>query len=174
VNPRNFVGDPAFGSSHLQNDAAGAVALVRQYLPKFEAEFKFNLDQAWWSFALPCPAGAQYRFSLHGEVGGERQISAQEQGHRRFWYSALEMTDFSDDASALNDEFERRLKLVLEHPTRITERRGIMWVSYKAEYEDDGSWHRLRGGVAYLGIGFGVPFFGTRCIYTSPRVIDCV
>ena len=49
-----------------------------------------------------------------------------------------------------------------------------MWLSYKAEYQDDAGWHKLSGGVSYLGLGLGIPKLGKRHVYSSPPVVNCV
>jgi hypothetical protein len=81
----------------------------------------------------------------------------------------MEMPSFRDDFPKLEALFHERLEGLLRYPTRIFEKRGILWLSYWAEYQSDAGWKRL-GGVANLGLGLGIPIIGKRQIYRSPAV----
>jgi hypothetical protein len=160
--------------SDLENAASATVHLIRTYLPHFQLKIESDPKHGWWDLRLPAPDGADYSFSLNGELGGERQISATPLTKtgvhpRRFWYSAMEMADFRNDASKLESLFHERLKGLLQHPTRIVESKGIILLGYKAEYEGERGWQSL-GGVSYLGLGFGIPLVGKKRVYTSPPV----
>jgi hypothetical protein len=160
--------------SDFQDDASPTVELIRKHLPHFEPKIEFHQEFGWWDLRLPIPDGAEYRFSLHGQLGGERQISATplvQTGVRpqRFWYSPLELAAFRDDASKLDAVFQERVDGLLQHPTRIFEKKGVIWLSYRAEYRTDAGWKRM-GGYMSLGVGLGVPFVGKMRIYTSPPV----
>ena len=162
----------------FEDDASATVELIRTYLPSFEPRLKLNQQHGGWRFELPCPASAEYQFSLRGELGGERQISARHTRSKesnlrnRFWYSALEMAGFRDDASELERVFNERVKALMLCPTRIVEIKGIMWLSYKGGYQKGAEWKSL-GGVSYLGLGFGIPFVDKKRVYTSPPVASC-
>jgi hypothetical protein len=163
--------------SWLQDDASRTVSVIRTYLPYFEPKIESDVQHGWWTFSLPSPHGAEYRFSLHGELGGERQMSARLTQSRevstryRFWYCAMERTG-RDDASKLETKFHERLTGLLKYPTRIIENKGVILLSYSAEYQNDAGWQSL-GGVGYLGLGFEIPLVGKKRIYTSPPVASC-
>ena len=160
--------------ANLEHDASATVALVREHLSEFSPKLKLDLPRHWWSFALPCPSDAEYQFTVHGGLDGERQIAAhlmqfaQNRRRHRFWYSPLEMAHFRNDASSLEKSFHDRVTSLLTRPTRIMEKKGVVWLSYRAEYLNETGWHNLRGGVTYLGLGLGIPFFGKKRIYSSP------
>ena len=162
----------------LEDDASATVKVVQTYLPGFEPRLKLDLKYEWWSFELPCPLGADYLFTLAGELGGQRQTEARlarglkSDSAKRFWYGALEMADFKDDSSKLEDIFHQQVKSLLRYPTRIMESKGVMWLSYRAQFQSEEGWQRLRGGVSYLGLGFGVPFIGSRRVFTSPPLAN--
>lgn len=160
-----------------EEDASATVRVVQVYIPHFIPNFKLNPEHGWWSFELPRPLVAEYQFSLHGELGGERQMAARRTqdeekpfSSNRFWYGAMEMADFRDDSSRLEALFHEQVKSLLQYPTRIVEDKGVIWLSYRAEYQSDAGWRRLQGGVSYLGLGLGIPFFGRKRVYTSPPV----
>lgn len=171
-------GTPLRDSKWFEEDASVTMKLVQEYLPRFEPKIELDLQHGWWTVALPCPTGAEYQFSLHGELGGERQVSARltefrdSYSRHGFWYSALELADFRDDASTLQNIFHELVRALMAYPTRITEKKGVLWLSYRAEYQKKTGWQRLRGGVKYLGLGFGVPFIGKKRVYTSPPVVS--
>ena len=162
-----------------RSDAAATIELVKTLMPGFEPELRLPLDVVWWSFKLPVPAKAEYEFSLSG-LGEERYIGAtllqfrEERSRHRFWYCPLESAGFRDDAAKLEACFHEQVRRLLQHPTRITEKKGIIWLSYRGEYQSESGWQRLRGGVMYLGLGFGVPFFGKKRVYTSPPVVSWI
>lgn len=81
----------------------------------------------------------------------------------------MELADFRDDTSALEKVFRQRVSGLLESSTRIAEKKGIVLLSYRAEYQSSAGWQNL-GGVSYLGLGFGVPFIGKKHVYTSPQI----
>ena len=118
--------------AHLEDDASATVALVQTHLSGFSPQFEFNMHHHWWSFSLPRPSDGEYQFTLHGELGGERQISAipmhwaKDERRRRFWYSALEIAGFRNDATALEKSFHESVTALLTHPTRIIEKKGIV------------------------------------------------
>jgi hypothetical protein len=176
VSTTQIPGAGSMNPQSLEDDASGTVRVVQGHLPHFKPAFTLNLQHGWWSFELPYPPEAEYRFSLHGEIGGERQITAQltqiatSRLGKRFWYSAMELADFRDDSSKLEELFYEQVKSVLHYPTRIVENKGVILLSYRAEYQSDGGWRRLRGGVSYLGLGLGIPVFGKERVYTSPPV----
>ena len=160
--------------SDFENDASDTLRLIGTYLQHFETKIESDMQHGWWSLRLPSPHGAEYRFTLHGELGGERQISAvpfAETGvrPRRFWYSPMEMADFHNDFSKLETVFHERVAGLLRYPTRIFEKKGVIWLSYWAEYQSDFGWRRL-GGITNLGLGLGIPFVGKKHIYASPPV----
>jgi len=163
--------------AHLEDDASATLALVREHLSDFKPQFEFDLPHHWWSFALPHPSDGEYQFKVHGELGGERQISAtpmqcsKHDQRRRFWYSSLEMAGFRNDALALEKSFHERITALLTRQTRIIEKKGIAWLSYRAEFLDQTGWLNLKGGVMYLGLGFGIPFVGKKRIYSSPPLV---
>ena len=171
-----ILGTPSMNPQSLEDDASGTVKVVQKYLPHFKPNFRLNLERGWWSFELPDPASAEYQFTLHGEIEGERQISAQltqfatSRVRKPFWYSAMELADFRDDSSELGALFYEQVTSIVHYPTRIVENKGVIWLSYRAEYQSDAGWRRLRGGVSYLGLGFGIPLFGAERVYTSPPV----
>ncbi len=163
---------------YVEEDASATVKLVQTYLSQFEPTVEGDPKHGWWTLRLPFPDSAEYQFSLHGELGGERQISSrltQSKGSRsRFWYSAMELADFHNDSSKLEALFHQQVGAVLQYPTRIVEKKGVLWLSYRAEYQVNADWQRLRGGVTYLGLGFGIPFIGRKRVYTSPPLVSCV
>lgn len=156
-------------------DASATIELLQTFLPHFEPKVEIG-KYHWWSIELPCPADADYQFSLAGEPGGERQIHASPIGDAggasRFWYCALELADFRDNATALQGEFLEVVRTLVTHPTRITEKKGVFWLSYRAQYQDETGWRRLTGGASYLGLGAGIPFIGTKRTYKSPAIVS--
>jgi hypothetical protein len=162
---------------YVEDDALPTIVLVQTYVPGFKPEVRINQKVGgWWSFKLPCPAKAEYGFNLQGELGGERQISARliqfdEDLHSRFWYTALEMAGYRDDASRLQKDFHELVEGLLLHPTRIVEKRGVLWLSHRAAYKTDTGWQGLGGG-ANLGLGLGIPFVGKKRVYTSPPIVS--
>jgi hypothetical protein len=172
VNTNQITGTPSMEPALLEENAAPTIRLIRTYLSAFEPDIELDLKHGCWALRVPCPPRAEYQFSLHGQVEGERQISARltrcVQRHH-FWYSAMELAAFRDDASALEEVFHQRVGGLLESPTRIIEKKGIVWLSYRAEYQSRAGWQNL-GGVSYLGIGLGVPFIGKKHVYSSPQI----
>jgi hypothetical protein len=162
----------------IEDDVSATVELIQTYLSRFEPNVELDQQHGWWTVELPRPAGGEYRFSLHGELGGERQISARlarttkSRTRTRFWYSPLELADFRDDPSKLERLFHERLKALMVFPTRIVENKGIILLSYSAEYQGEAGWQRL-GDVSYLGLGFGIPLVGKKRVYISPPVVNC-
>jgi hypothetical protein len=161
---------------YVEDDALPTISLVQTYIPGFEPELRINQKVGeWWSFKLSSPAKAEYQFNLHGELGGERQISARltqfpQDQHHRFWYTALEMAGYRDDAARLQKDFHELVEGLLLHPTRIVEKRGVLWLSHRAEYKTDAGWQGMGGG-ALLGLGLGIPFVGKKRVYTSPPMV---
>jgi hypothetical protein len=95
--------------------------------------------------------------------------SGQSNSRHRFWYCAMELASFRDDAAKLETEFHKRLTGALQHPTRIIENKGVILLSYSGSYHDGAGWQSL-GGVGYLGLGLGIPLVGKEHVYTSPPV----
>jgi hypothetical protein len=179
LNATQILGTRLMDPRSLEDDASATVSVVQRYLPLFKPNFKLDLKHGWWSFELPRSPAAEYQFSLNGELGGERQMSARRAqdaeksvSTNHFWYGAMEMADFRDDSSRLEMLFHEQVVSLLRYPTRIVENKGVIWLSYRAEYQSDAGWRRLRGGVSYLGLGFGIPFFGKERVYTSPAVVS--
>jgi len=99
--------------------------------------------------------------------------SGESSSRNRFWYSAMELASFRDDANKLETEFRQRLKGLLKFPTRIVENKGVILLNYSAAYYDGARWQSL-GGVGYLGLGLVIPLVGKQHLYTSPAVGNCV
>ncbi len=160
-------------STPIEDDEVATVDLVRRFLPHFEPRIERGKHD-WWSLALPYPTTADYRFSLHGAFGGERQISARRTSirenskRRRFWYCSLELADFRNDVIALEAVFRDQIEKLMTSSTQITEKKGLMWISYRAQYESQEGLRRLRGGFSNIGLGLGIPFVGRKRIYKSP------
>ena len=159
----------------IEQDASATVRLIKTHVPHFEPKIEPDYQYECWTIKLPCPPSAEYRFNLHGLLLGERQISADLVGPgatrspKSFWYSPMELADFSRDASKLESIFHERVEALLKHPTRIVENRGVLLLSYNGEYQSEAGWLTL-GGVTYLGLGLGIPFVGKRHVYTSPPI----
>jgi hypothetical protein len=158
----------------VEADASKTVALIRTYLPEHRAKVEIK-QNGWWTVELPHPASADYQFRLHGEPGGERQISArpirttESRPRNRFWSLRMELAGSSDDASKLEEAFLETVKALMSSPTRIVERKGVIWRSYKGAYQTEGGWQRM-GSAFYLALGFGIPFVAKKIVYTSPPV----
>jgi len=163
---------------YAKDDAQATMEFVKTFLPGFEPQLEVRTEFGWWLFTLPRPRNADYQFSLHGEIGGERQISAkllrpQESSAKRFWYLPLEMAGSRDSAAELQKSFHERVKNILSYPTRIIEKRGLFFLSHRAQFQSETGWQRV-GGVSRLSLGLGVPFIGWKRVYTSPAVVTWV
>ena len=117
--------------------------LLETYYPGFKPTITRNGD--FLSFSLPADNESEYSFVLT-EFVGERQITAkrvQSPPGEYFWYHQFESADYKDDVSRLTDAFNKKLAIILSHDTRVRQRVGIVWASFRCEYLDAGRWRNL-------------------------------
>jgi hypothetical protein len=147
------------------------VAFVKSHLPSatLEEDMKHEpgVQGRSYHIDLPPPEGADYRFTLW--LGsGEKQISACLLGgsNTYFWYMPFEEVSFRSVAQ-LNKAFIEVVDLLMRHPTRIQQRRGLFSHHFKCQYNSGGNWETIyrHAGLRWMG---APEIRGRRQVYQSP------
>jgi len=122
---------------------------------------------------LPLPVGADYRFNLY--LRPERQIHARllnADPNAYFWYMPFEDAAFKYSVEALDAAFLQTIEHLVQHETRIIQRRGLLSHSFKCEYK---SGHEWKGVYSHSGLRFGgfhAPQILTRTrVYISAAIV---
>jgi hypothetical protein len=129
---------------------------------------------AYHSYALRPAADADYSFSLWLYPDGEAGVWAHRVGGSEdedFWGLTLELAQFRDA-----DELERKLVTVLHTlascPTRIVQRRRLLWTTFTCQALVDAKWETI-SQVTFLGRSKRLPsIHGKRAVYSSGRLSD--
>jgi hypothetical protein len=120
-------------------------------------------------------AGEITAVGVTGHGDGEAQLSAslleQESKDLYFWYIPFELPDFESPRAAIEALVDRATK-VMGNPSRILQRRGLLFWSFEAEFLEADEWTSAGGVSAFRFGGFHVPETHEReRAYHSPRVL---
>ena len=145
----------------IENLVQGTLSWLRERLPGAALEVAGKPSARY--VRLPCAEGSDYRFQLWFYPDGEREISAElvapaTASDRYFWSWVFELDDFVNSPKALVQAFERELEAMLSVPTRIHQRRGLLFWSFTLEREVGTTWasasscSALRASVSVVSI----------------------
>jgi hypothetical protein len=157
-------------------------ALLRDLLPGFNPtiEAAYPLRHSGESIAklnLPTASGAEYSFTLWFDESGERQISAKLKQYKNdrpyFWYRPFELAEFRNNVEKLEAKFCDELGILLTHETRIIQRKGWLFWSFRCEYHEGENWKGVYGHMALRW--FKPPqIIGKSRVYRSAPVSSAV
>lgn len=120
---------------------------------------------------LPPAQGADYQFLLYFEP--EMQIHARLLGRDQkqyFWYMPFEDAAYRHDPEKLRTAFVSTAEELILRPTRVVQKRGLLFDSFKLESQRDGRWVQVYK-MACLRFAFKVPpIRGTHVYFSSPVV----
>jgi hypothetical protein len=122
---------------------------------------------------LPASLGAEFSYKLG--LQPERQIHAAVVGangvQQYFWYMPFEDAGFKGSSEKLDKAFLETLKLLVSHETRIVQETGLLFHSFRCEYNANGRWNRVYS-VSCLRFGcFKTPLIaGRKHAYHSPAL----
>ena len=97
------------------------------------------------------PNGADYELGAEVCSDGEAGIFAKRFGsgdEEMFWSSDLEIADFSS-VHELQESFLETLALLLDNPTRIFQKKGLLFMHFECAYLSDGEWYSVGGYAGY-------------------------
>jgi hypothetical protein len=120
--------------------------------------------------SLPASSGADYSFKLW--LLPEKQIQAvllaDDSSEISFWYRPFEDADFNNSVDLRNKAFLETVELLISHETRIVQKVGLLFDSFRCEYKTAGGWHTV-DSMGYFRMGnFNTPRIkGRRHIYYS-------
>jgi hypothetical protein len=148
---------------HLVSKVAAALA---PFSPRREIENAYSV------FRLPAPPGAEYAFSVWIYDTGEPQIMARlvnADEHHSFWYKPFELVDWPSE-EAREEAFLKTLGLVLNLPTRIVQRKGLLFWSFDCALQTEGGWKSISGIGILRRSNMEVPPIEerTRSYYSPP------
>jgi hypothetical protein len=154
------------------------VAFIKHLLPSVVVEPdtkpELGLKGPSYHICLPCPSGADYRFTLW--LGsGEKQISARllTAGEGLdFWYMPFEGAAFRS-AEQLGKAFLETVELLVRHNTRVEQKRGVFFNHFKCEYESENGWKPVYGHSSARWIR-APRILGRRQVYQSPPLVGCI
>jgi hypothetical protein len=119
---------------------------------------------------LPVAKGGEYGFVLYEyKDSAERQVAARRLGasdEEYFWYAALEY----GEAHVITEQYRELVTLVLTRPTRIIQRKGLVFWHFRCEALTDGKWKRVSGNSVLKGAGKVPMIAGRRQVYASPAL----
>jgi hypothetical protein len=157
----------------MTNGASDLVEWIRDRAEGLELETETRGTSTEYEIVLlPLPAKADYRFCLYLYSDYERGIGASlhdEDEALYFWSSQLELAGF-DDYDALQAEFLHQVSLILEHPTRITQSRGILFDSFRCDARLIDRWEPISTCAALRATHHVPRIEGRRRVYHSAAV----
>ena len=104
---------------------------------------------------LPAAVGADYAFELWQYNDGQRHIYARRIGTceaEYFWYLSVEY----GSAEEIKKSYLKVVQTVLTNNTRIVQKNGLLWVTFRCDYESESRWKRV-SGVSALRSSFTFP-----------------
>ena len=146
------------------------VAWISERAPQLELEIETH--NQYEIVRLPAASEADYKFLLYVYSDGERGLAASLQAQNDslyFWTRQLELSEFSD-ARTLQEEFLRLVSVILESPTRITQKRGVLFHCFRCEAEVEGEWELLGSHAGLRGQFTAPAITGRTFVYRSAPV----
>jgi hypothetical protein len=147
--------------------------LLQQIAPSL----RVSLGEKSWgtTFTLERPERADYTFALHIVDGGEPQLCALPTGfdeRTQFWYWPFERADYTSPEEQFR-HFEECIRMVLHYPTRITQRKGWLLISFICEAQTAKSWRQIGGNYGCFRLFFRGPQIADhQHVYLSPALVQ--
>jgi hypothetical protein len=151
--------------------------LLNRLLPDFAIELKQHIVESTGQAGglyldLPAAPSADYHFRLW--VSPEIQISAvllSDGTSNYFWYMPFESAAYGNLASELQKALDQTLESLISHETRITQKRGLLFHTFKCEFKSPRGWKRVYGHSALRYTNFQPPQTAERKrVYRSPAI----
>jgi hypothetical protein len=122
---------------------------------------------------IPAAPGADYSFWLLFQP--ERQIGAAligaDPARPYFWYMPFEDAAYNNSVEKLDGAFFETLELLISHETRIVQKRGLFFDSFRCEYKCSSGWQRVNGMAGLRMGGFKASrIAGRKRTYRSPAL----
>lgn len=130
-------------------------------------------EKGFLTIELPRPSAAEYHLQCFLAVDGEPQISATRVGGQvdeYFWYLPFERASYATEPERTT-HFHASLTALINSPSRIRQRRGMLLWHFEAEVHDHESWRGL-GGTSVLKPANVPRISGKERLYQSPPLRD--
>jgi hypothetical protein len=150
--------------------------LLNRLLPDFAIEPKQHILESTGQAVglyldLPAAPAADYHLRLW--VSPEIQISAELLGNvaaNCFWYMPFPSSAYGN-SEELQKSLDNTLESLISHETRITQKRGLLFHTFKCEFKSPTGWKRVHGHAMLRFTGRQPPQTAERKrVYRSPAI----
>jgi len=135
---------------------------------------RFEVSVESWGhlYSLPTPEGADYSLECSLHMDGEPQVSAFRvggYGGEYFWYKPFEINGYGSEAARI-EAFRGVVAALVRNPSRIVQRKGLLFWRFTASAETPGGAIEIPGASCFRPAFRVPPTDGrTRC-YSSPAI----
>ena len=157
----------------MHETATNAISFLRT----LDAGLEFQLEQqeSFCAVHLPAAQSGDYRFTLYVYDDGEPQVCAtvlDGDPGASFWSWPFEDPDYRSP-SEREKAFFRAVQDLLTSTTRISQKRGLLFTSFRCEVLRGDQWTEIGPTMSYWRWGkFLIPATAKSVIYESPALIE--